>query len=183
MRAQEFRELSERSLQALDAVVKEDWTTPAFGLEWTCWQTMDHLVDCLFSYAFQMAARAPSGFLPFNELRAQAEATPDDLLVGLRGVLRMLPEVLDAAPEDATASDGVFALTPPEWRARSAYELALHTYDVTSAFEAGFSLPEALARSIIECPSLWMLDQDVARAAIDPWSGLLEGSGRKPHTA
>jgi hypothetical protein len=62
---------------------------------------------------------APSGFLPCNELRAQSDATPDDLVMGLRGVIRMLSEVLDATPEDETASDGVFALTPSEWRARA----------------------------------------------------------------
>jgi hypothetical protein len=180
MNSEEFRELSAESLRALGSVSNADWTRPALGLTWTCWETVDHMVDCLFSYAFQMAARAPSGFLPFNELRAQSDATPDDLLMGLQGVLTMLSEVLDAAQEDATASDGVFALRPPEWRARSAYELVLHTYDVTSAFNVGFRLSAALARSVIDCQSLWMLDQDVARAATDPWAGLLAGSGRQP---
>jgi DinB superfamily len=179
MRAQEFRELSEQALQALAAVSQHDWTARALGLEWTCWQTVDHVIDCLFSYAFQMAARAPSGFLPFNELHAQPTATPEDLMMGLRGVVRLLSDVLDAAPEDATASDGVYALTPHDWRARAAYELCIHTHDVTSAFDAHFRLPVALSQSLLDCHTLWMIDQESARAASDPWSGLLAGSGRE----
>jgi hypothetical protein len=180
MRADELRDVTEGALRALEEVSDEDWSKLAFGLEWTCWQTVDHMIDCLFSYAFQVAARAPSGFLPFNELHAQPGATPDDLLTGLGGILVALQAVLDAAPSGTTASDGVFALSPPDWRARSAYELALHTYDVVAAFDMDFSLSEGLSRSLIECDTLWMLDHERARTATDPWSGLLAGSGRQP---
>jgi hypothetical protein len=179
MRADELRDVSDSALRALEGVSHRDWSRPAFGLEWSCWQTVDHVIDCLFSYAFQVAARAPSGFLPFNELHAQPGATPDDLLLGLRGILTALQAVLDAAPRGTTASDGVFALAPPDWRARSAHELALHVYDVVSAFDVDFSLSDALSRSLIECDTLWMLDHELARAATDPWSGLLAGSGRR----
>ena len=179
MKAQQFHDLSAQALQALDALSQDDWTAQALGLEWTCWQTVDHVIDGLFSYAFQMAARAPSGFLPFNELHAQSSATPDDLVMGLRGVLTMLSDVLNAAREDDTASDGVCALTPSDWRARAAYELSLHTYDVASALGADFRLPDALSQSVLDCHQLWMIDQDRARAASNPWSGLLAGSGRR----
>ena len=180
MRADELRDVSDSALRALEGVSDQDWSRPALGLEWTCWQTVDHVVDCVFSYAFQVAAQAPSGFLPFQELHAQPGATPDDLLMGLRGILTALQAVLDAAPRGTTASDGVFALSLPDWRARSAYELALHTYDVVSAFGMDFSLSDELTRSLIDCDTLWMLDHDIARAAADPWSGLLAGSGRQP---
>ena len=178
MRADELRDVSDSALRSLEGVSDQDWSRPALGLEWTCWQTVDHMIDCLFSYTFQLAAQAPSGFLPFNELHAQSGATPEDLLLGLRGLLAALQSVLDAAPEGATASDGVFALAPSDWRARAAYELALHTYDVVAAFDVDFSLPDELTRSILECDTLWMMDHEVAGAATDPWCGLLAGSGR-----
>ena len=160
--------------------MQEDWSRPAFGLEWSCWETVDHLIDCRFSYTFQVAARAQSGFLPLNELHAQSGATREDLHVGLRRILAALQAVLDAAPEGTTASDGVFAMAPSDWRARAAYELVLHTYDVVSAFDMDFSLSDELTRSLIECDTLWMMDHEVARKATDPWSGLLIGSGRQP---
>ncbi len=180
MRSEELSDLSDFALHAILEVLEEDWSRPAFGLEWSCWQTVDHLIDCLFSYTFQVAARAQSGFLPFHELHAQSGATPEDLLVGLRGILGALQTVLDAAPEGTTASDGVFALAPSDWRARAAYELVLHTYDVVSAFHRDFSLSDELSRSLIECDTLWMMDHEVARTTTDPWSGLLISSGRQP---
>ncbi len=171
--------MSDNALRALEAVSDRDWSKLALGLEWTCWQTVDHVIDCLFSYALQVAAQAPAGFLPFRELHAQPSATPDDLLLGLRGILAALQAVLDAAPRGATASDGVLALSPTDWRARSAYELALHTYDVVSAFGMDFSLSDELTCSLIKCDTLWMMDSEIARAATDPWGGLLAGSGRQ----
>jgi hypothetical protein len=180
MRSDQLRDVSDKALRSLEVISDRDWSRPALGLEWTCWQTVDHVTDCLFSYAFQVAARAPSGFLPFNELHAQPVATPDDLLMGLRGILVALEAVFDAAPRGTTASDGVFVLAVPDWRARAAYELALHTYDVVSAFDMDFSLSDELARSLLECDTLWMMDHEIARAAAHPWTGLLAGSGRPP---
>ncbi len=179
MDSQEFRELSVEAVRSLEAVSDEDWSRPALGLEWTCWQTVDHVIDCLFSYAFQVAARATSGFLPFDALHALPGATPDDLIRGLRGVVVTLTAVLDSAPEDTVASDGFLVLAPADWRARAAYELALHTHDVMSAFEGSFVVPADLVRSLTECETLWMLDREMARAAKDPWKGLLLGSGRR----
>jgi hypothetical protein len=99
--------------------------------------------------------------------------------LGLQGILTALRAILDTAPEGTTASDGVLALAPSDWRARAGYELALHTYDVVTALDASFALPADLSQSLIDCPSLWMLDHDVAREAEDPWDGLLAGSGRQ----
>lgn len=76
MTTDEFAALADFSLEALTEVVDADWTTRAGVLEWTCWQAVDHLVDCLLSYALPIGARAESGFLPFEELHATAEATP-----------------------------------------------------------------------------------------------------------
>jgi hypothetical protein len=180
MRSEELSDLSDCAVQAVLEVQEEDWSRPAFGLEWTCWQTVDHLIDCLFSYTFQVAARAQSVFLPFNELHAQSGATPEDLGAGLRGILVALQAVLDAAPEGTTASDGVLALEVSDWRARAAYELVLHTYDVVSAFQRDYSVSDELSRSLIECDTLWMMDHEVARTNADPWTGLLSGSGREP---
>lgn len=98
MRSDELRDLSDCALHAIQEVLEGDWSRPALGLDWTCWQTVDHLIDCLFSYTYQVAARAQSGFLPFNELHAQSGATREDLLVGLRGIMVALQAVLDAAP-------------------------------------------------------------------------------------
>ena len=178
MSPEEFAGVRRSVLGALSDVSDQDWTKPAFGLEWTCWQTVDHMIDCVFSYAFQLAARVPSGFLPFNELHAQPTATAADLILGLSGVITAFTAIADSAFDGASASDGVVVLSVPDWRSRAAFELALHTYDVVSALGRGFALPTDLARRLIDCPTLWMLDLDRTSSTEDPWVRLLVGSGR-----
>jgi hypothetical protein len=132
MTSDEFAALADFSIDALTKVVDADWTTRAGVPEWSCWQTADHMVDCVFSYAMQIGARAESGYLPFEELHAKPDATPVDLVAGLRSVTALLLGVVRDSPGTVTASDGVLNLTLPDWCARAAYELVLHAHDVVS---------------------------------------------------
>ena len=54
MTSDELAALADFSIDALTEVVDADWSTRAGVLEWSCWQTVDHMVDCLFSYAMQI---------------------------------------------------------------------------------------------------------------------------------
>jgi hypothetical protein len=115
---------------ALENVTDRDWSRLAGSLEWTCWQTIDHTIDCVHSFALQIGAGADSGFLPFAPMHAEPTATSFDLLEGLRSVSALLVAITRDVPHDRTASDGIVSLSIADWRARTAYEVALHTYDV-----------------------------------------------------
>ena len=129
--ADEFAAVSAHSTSdSLAGVVDLDWSVTAGALDWTCSQTVDHMVDCVFSYAMQFAARASGGFLPFHELHALPEATPSDLVQGLGAVEAMFIAVLRCTPSNATASDGFVELGVTDWAQRGAYEVLLHTHDV-----------------------------------------------------
>jgi hypothetical protein len=147
-------------------------------LDWTCWETIDHTIDCVFSYTLQVAARAQSGFLPFTELHAQPGALAADLVAGLRGVGAMFLAVVRDSPPDTVASDGLLSLDLSDWCARAAYEIGLHAHDVLSGLGTTWEVPIELSASIVASESLWMLDRDRAGSAPDPWSALLLGSGR-----
>ena len=70
----ELAAVSKLTHESLARVVDKDWSLPAGTLEWTCLQTVDHMVDCVFSYSMQLAARAQGGFLPFtNFMRCQKQ--------------------------------------------------------------------------------------------------------------
>jgi hypothetical protein len=43
---------------ALEKVADRDWARFAGSLEWTCWQTIDHTIDCVYSFGLQIGARA-----------------------------------------------------------------------------------------------------------------------------
>ena len=178
MTPDEFRHVLAEARRVLLTVADEDWSAPAGSLEWTCWQTVDHTIDCVFSYALQVAARAQSGFLPFGELRATADASNRDLIEGLRAVGQIFGDVVSNAPRDMVASDGVLSLDLGDWCARAAYEVSLHTHDVVSGLGVEWEMPSALCSAITSSPSLWMFDSSSLASGSDPWSALLEGSGR-----
>jgi hypothetical protein len=174
----ELVETLNASFSALDQVADQDWALLAGSLEWTCWQTIDHTIDCVYSFALQIGAEADSGFLPFAPMHAEVTASPADLLRGLRGVSALLVAVARESPQDRTASDGIVTLSISDWRARSAYEVALHTYDVMSGLGGSFSISDELAASIIKSETLWMFDRTQLQDVSGSWMALVQGSGR-----
>ena len=178
MTSDEFAALADFSIDALNEVVEADWTTRAGALDWSCWRTVDHMVDCLFSYAMQIGAREESGYLPFEELHAKPDATPLDLVAGLRSVTALLVAIVRDSPGTVTASDGVLDLSLSDWCARAAYELVLHTHDVVLGLGRDLDPPLELCTVILESDALWMLDREQAKGGSDPWAALLLGSGR-----
>ena len=178
MTSDEFAALADFSIDALTEIVGADWTTRAGVLEWSCWRTVDHMVDCVFSYAMQIGARAQFGYLPFEELHAKPEATPRELVAGLRSVTALLVAVVRDSPGTVTASDGLLELSLADWCARAAYDLVLHTHDVVWGLGSDLDPPLELCRVILESDALWMLDREQAKGGSDPWAALLLGSGR-----
>jgi hypothetical protein len=176
--ADEFAAVSALTNDSLAGVVDLDWSVTAGALDWTCSQTVDHMVDCVFSYAMQFAARASGGFLPFHELHALPEATPSDLVQSLGAVEAMFIAVLRCAPSNATASDGFVELGVTDWAQRGAYEVLLHTHDVLEGVAVPFFPPAEMCAWVLGSQTLWMLDPKRAEMGDDPWTALLLGSGR-----
>jgi hypothetical protein len=162
---------------SLSTVAERDWMLPAGSLTWTCWQTADHLIDCLLSFSLQLAARAEGDFLPFQPLHALPEATSEDLLVGLQGVGYVLSAILDVSAT-ATAGDGLVQLDAEGWAQRGAYETLLHGHDILSGLGERLRPGPDLCEWVLGSPTLWMFDQQKARTAEGPWAALLLGSGR-----
>ncbi len=154
-----------------------DWTAAAGSLEWTCRQTLDHTIDCVFSYGLQLAALSSGSYLPFTELHALPEATPADLVTGLKAVSYLLSSVARRVSADATASDGVLDLTSHDWCSRAAYEVLLHGHDVAIGLGLELEPPRRLCSAILSSDALWMFDRTLGDAS-DPWIALLRGSGR-----
>src|SRR5687767_3592829 len=92
--ADDFAALAELVINSWDSARDRDWSVPAGSLEWSCWRTAEHTVDCVFSYAFFLASRAQNRYPAFDELRALSEATPDDLVDGMRAAANMLHGVI-----------------------------------------------------------------------------------------
>ncbi len=163
---------------ALGSVADRDWSTNAAGLDWTCWQTVDHLIDCVFSYTLQVAGQVHGGWLALDELHARPDATPDQLVEALGAVGAALTALLQTAPADLTASDGIQELDAGAWVARALHEVLLHASDVLTGLGVDFEPAPELCELVLASPALWAIDRDRAARESDPWSALLAGSGR-----
>jgi hypothetical protein len=176
--ADQFDRAALLSVERLRLLTDRDWSVPASPLDWSCWETVDHMVDCLFSYAVQLAGRRPGGWLPLSELHVLPGTPPPELVDTLEAVSRVFVSVLRTAPETATASDGVLPLALEDWAARGAYELLLHTSDVCAGLAVTFEPPHPLCAWMLASTALWMFDRDSASVGQDPWERALRGSGR-----
>jgi hypothetical protein len=136
----DFERLSGLVLDAWGSAVDRDWSVPAGTLEWSCFFTADHTVDCVFSYAFFLASRRLGTIPPFGELHALPGAAPLDLIDGLRASCAMLSAVIRAAePGTRAVLWGLPCFepgSPADFAARGGHELILHapTYAPAWAF-------------------------------------------------
>jgi hypothetical protein len=178
---EDFAHLSALVLDAWQSAADRDWSVPAGTLEWSCWTTADHTIDCVFSYAFFLASRRLDSYPPFGELHAFADATPSDLVEGLRAATTILSSVIAAADPDVQAVIGLrpHALNgrPADFAARGALEMILHAYDVCTGLGVVFDPPRDLCLRLRDATHDWP-GQAQLPPTDDPWPDLLERSGR-----
>jgi hypothetical protein len=177
----DFDAVSALALESWWWGVELDWSVPAGTLEWSCFTTADHTVDCVFSYALFLASRRQDRYPNFTELHALDDATPTDLMYGLQAVCTMLSSVIRSAPSDARAiiryRPQPETGTPDDFAARGAHELILHAHDVCAGLGIPFTPPRALCQRLWDHTHDWPYGREV-EATDDPWSDLLARSGR-----
>jgi hypothetical protein len=59
--------LTDVALTAWRAGIDADWSVAAGTLDWSCFKTADHTIDCVFSYAQFLASRVTDAYPPFSE--------------------------------------------------------------------------------------------------------------------
>ncbi|MFI0980531.1 maleylpyruvate isomerase N-terminal domain-containing protein [Streptomyces sp. NPDC021093] len=161
-----------------------DWSVRADALEWDCWETAEHLIDDLFSYAVQLASErtdidvpfrytqeTPSS--PYNAVRADRAAGVDGLLVALDSAAGLLHAVTATKPPGARAHH-VFGVSDPEgFAAMGIVETLVHTHDLATGLGIdGWEPPADLCAR-----TLHRLFPD-APADTPPWPTLLWATGR-----
>ncbi|MFI5804760.1 hypothetical protein [Streptomyces sp. NPDC051561] len=162
-----------------------DWSAKAGSLDWDCWETAEHLIDDLFSYAAQLASERTDIDVPFrytketpgapgNAVRAQREAGVQGLLVALDAAAGLLYAVTAVKPPEARAHH-VFGVADPEgFAAMGVVETLVHTHDLAS----GLGIPGTWEPPADLCArTLHRLFPDVP-ADTPPWPTLLWATGR-----
>ncbi|WP_327356219.1 maleylpyruvate isomerase N-terminal domain-containing protein [Streptomyces sp. NBC_01304] len=173
------------ALATLRKAPADAWQGKAGTLEWTCWDTVEHLADDLFSYAsrfglesppqerevpFLWEARTPGG--PANAVHADPAAGPDGLLQVLEACGAFLVALVRLTPPEVR-SYHVFGHSDPEgFAAMGVVETLVHTHDVAEGLGLDWEPPadlcaRTLARLFPDAPT-----------DTGPWPTLLWATGR-----
>ncbi|MFF4340918.1 hypothetical protein ACFY00_13410 [Kitasatospora sp. NPDC001540] len=162
-----------------------DWDRPAGTLEWSCWETAEHLADDLFSYAAQLGPQSPpaEGFLPLiwrreapgkpaNVVFAQREAGPQGLVQVLEACGALLVAMVRTARPQDRAFHGYGTADAEGSAAMGLVELFAHAQDLALGLGLEWTAPagisaRVLARLFPTAPT------DTA-----PWPTLLWATGR-----
>jgi hypothetical protein len=179
---EDFAALSSLVLDAWGSAVEQDWSVPAGTLTWSCLETADHTIDCVFSYALFLASGKQDAYPNFGELHALPDAGPADMLDGLRAVTTMLSATIAAAAPDAEAiiwqRPQPTTAAPRDFAARGGLELILHAHDVCSGLGVPFAPPQDLCRRLWQHTQDWPGNVEDVEATDDAWADLLRRSGR-----
>jgi hypothetical protein len=139
--ADDVREVVAAAVGALYSRRDSDWSVPAGDLEWTCWETAEHIADDLFAYAAQLAGGVTHRYVPFvrtarrpgadtTTMQAETETGPDGLFEVLTSCGGLLAAVVAVTPPDVRACH-TFGLGDAEaFAAMGVLETAVHTGDI-----------------------------------------------------
>ncbi|MEV0643976.1 hypothetical protein AB0I28_01810 [Phytomonospora sp. NPDC050363] len=170
---------------ALGGALDADWSVPADGLTWSCWDTAEHLADDLFAYAAQFGpARPPlDGHVPFTcvsktpggpaaSVFADPQAGPAGLVQVIETCGTFLAAVVATTPPEARAFHGLGIADPEGFAAMGIVEAVVHTGDIARALGLEFEPPAEVCARV-----LYRLFPD-APADGEPWPTLLWATGR-----
>jgi hypothetical protein len=161
------------------------WDAKAGSLDWTCWETVEHLADDLFFYAVQLGPRKPpmDGEVPFagehrrpggplNSVHADRAAGTAGLLQVLEACGALLAAMARTTPGHVRAHHVFGASDPEGFAAMGVVETLVHTHDLAQGLGLPWCPPadlcaRVLARLFPEAP-----------ADAEPWPALLWSTGR-----
>ncbi|WP_069743209.1 VOC family protein [Streptomyces sp. EN23] len=173
---------------AVDVLAKapaDRWEARAGSLEWTCWETAEHLGDDLVSYAVRLGPRTPpmEQNLPFRWtserpgghdglLFVDRSAGPAGLLATVEARGALLASMVRTTPPEVRAYH-VYSVSDPEgFAAMGVVETLVHAHDIAEGLGLTWEPPAALCDR-----ALGRLFPD-APAGGDRWAVLLWATGR-----
>ncbi len=177
----DFRLLGDLVIAAWNEGIDRDWSVPAGTLDWNCFDTADHTIDCVFAYALMLGSLRQDSYPNFSELHALPGSDPTELVDGLRAVTTMLyAVVIVAAPSDRAIIwrfPEAETATPVDFAARGGLELILHAHDVCSGLGVSFDPPRDLCQRLLIHTEGWPGNGPGVDTG-DSWADLLGRHGR-----
>ncbi|MFK0233955.1 GNAT family N-acetyltransferase [Streptomyces vinaceus] len=159
--------------QALRKVAHLDWSVPAAGLEWSCYDTAVHVAGDFTGYATQLTGRSTSGYAPFD-ISADPGTTPDGLIQVIEATGGLLSAVV-AVTDPAVRAWHPYGFAGPDgFAAMGVVETLVHTHDILGGLGVTGWEPDAdLCEHVLD-----RLFPQVPRDLAAPWPTLLWATGR-----
>ncbi|MGA4847256.1 maleylpyruvate isomerase N-terminal domain-containing protein [Streptomyces sp. G5(2025)] len=153
------RESVAHCVTTLSGVPSADWSARAGSLEWTRWETLEHLADDLLTYALRfglarpmevprvplrISSDRPGG--PGNVIFGDRSTGPEGLLTVVQACGGLLATAVDNAPPTTLAPHVHGASDPEGFAAMGVVETLVHTYDIVQGLPYDGAPPEELSR-------------------------------------
>ncbi|WP_422127409.1 maleylpyruvate isomerase N-terminal domain-containing protein [Streptomyces misionensis] len=155
----QVREAVAHCVETLSGVPSDQWDVPAGDLEWTCWETLEHLADDLLTYALRFGLARPMDVPrvplrlsrdraggPANVVFGDAAAGPAGLLTVVEACGGLLAAAVDGADPTVLAPHVFGASDPEGFAAMGVVETLVHTYDIARGVRRDGTPPEDLSR-------------------------------------
>ena len=124
------RAAASASVAALAGYTDLDWQqAQAADLQWSCWKTALHMIDCQYFYAMQIIHARIDDYL-CTELAPDDSASPPRLLDALSAHADLLYRIARSADPDVRAHHNYGVSDPPGFAAMGVVETLIHTFDV-----------------------------------------------------
>lgn len=183
--ADDVREVVRRAADVIRGARAADWDARAGSLEWSCWETVEHLADDLFAYAAQLgpeeppsdaevpfvwSRRNPAG--PANVVFADRAAGAAGLAQVLEACGAMLAAMVRTTPATVRSHHGFGASDPEGFAAMGVVETLVHLHDVAEGLGVRWEPDDRLCARVLA-----RLFPD-APADTGRWPTLLWATGR-----
>ena len=163
-----------------------EWSAQAGTVEWSCLETADHAVDCVYAPAFFLASRRRDDYPDIGtDLTMGSSAEPARLAESLQIAARLLAGVVTDTDPSVRAVifrfPEILVAPPADFAPRGAMELILHAHDVCTGLGVRFVPDADLCRRLREHTRpwpMWTVAWHGLASTDDPWDDLLRGSGR-----
>ena len=174
----------------LGRVADDAWDVPAVGLDWTCRETVAHVLDDLLAYATQISGShgTDGDYVPFAETPRTRPDGPEfwlwpepargtsGILTGLDATAGVFAAVLATCPPDRIGWHPWSPTDVTGFAAMGLTETVLHAWEVLGAQGQDYRPDPAVVGHVLDriFPGVERTD--------DPWHDLLAATGRTEQT-
>ncbi|GLW93464.1 DinB family protein [Actinokineospora globicatena] len=142
-------------------VPAERWDSQAGSLEWTCWETSEHIADCLFYYAGQLATRVPPTTAVAFDWAPRREGGPANIIfaeraAGTAGLMQVLEacgtflsSIVTTANPTALAHHTYGESDPEGFAGMGVVETIVHGSDIAEGLGLDWTPPDDLCDRVL----------------------------------